>query len=95
MSCEQEVLSKLAAIETIVGEVRDDVRQVKSTLYGNGRPGMRIELDRLSQTCERRRKEYEKHQGWLARGVITIVVAAVIAAAGVIWKIVMWAEHEI
>lgn len=49
MPAERTLSERVIHVERRVEEINDDLRDIKHTVYGNGAPGMRIQLDRLVQ----------------------------------------------
>lgn len=58
------------ALSEKVEEIKEDVAKVDHTLNGNGKPGLRIEVDRLKQDAARRQ--------WLNRAIIGVVLTIIV-----------------
>lgn len=46
---EKELDTRVALLEHDLCEIKDNVKQIRQAIIGNGSPGMRIEIDRLKR----------------------------------------------
>ena len=84
MEYTQEDRERLVRIEDKLDTLFEDLSEVKHDLYGNGRPGLIVELGQLRTMVEERTdpKKVAGISGTLA-AVLTAIIAAAVRAAGV------------
>ena len=74
-----EVNARLASINTKLDVIDSLETRIRHTLYGNGKPGLVMQVDRLDQQASRNR--------WFMRAVIVALIAVIVAAFVEHWRV--------
>ena len=67
-----EIIKALSSLEVKIDGLTDKLNKLDYTLYGNGKPGLIVQVDRNTQHIERSK--------WMMRAIVVAVVGLVVAA---------------